>query len=164
MCKKVKVWVDADSCPRLVRQYVIKKAEALRFLVAFAANRNIPIECKDENARKLFSMALCHAGHDAADDVIVENAGKYDAAITRDIPLAARLVKKGVCVMNDRGVLFTDYNIEEKLNERDFNMQLVEMGFGGNNETAYSEKELQAFARCFDKKIKMLMLQAAINP
>lgn len=163
----VRVWVDADSCPRAARQYIVKKAALLRFAVTFVANRPIPMvgnreeECNKANAEGLFTMAVCGKEKDAADDVIVAGVLKCDAVVTRDIPLASRLVGMDVCVMNDRGVLFTKYNIEEKLSERDFNLQLAQIGFGGSSASVYGDKELCDFAKCFDREIKRLMLSVA---
>ena len=48
---------------------------------------------------------------DAADDWIVEQAGATDIAITSDIPLASRCLKKGSRVLDPKGRVFTDDSI-----------------------------------------------------
>jgi uncharacterized protein YaiI (UPF0178 family) len=50
-------------------------------------------------------------GADAADDWIVENAAANDVAVTADVPLAARLVPKGVHVLGPTGRPFTPESI-----------------------------------------------------
>lgn len=152
--KTIKIWIDADSCPRRVREYVIAKASSWPLKVTFVANRNIP----QKACPGTLDMVVCGKEKGAADDVIVQNAVPGDVVVTRDVPLAQRLVQKRVCVMNDRGVLFTDYNIAEKLRERDFNLQLAQIGFGGHSSPSYSGKELQLFAQCFDREVKRILL------
>ena len=51
-------------------------------------------------------MHISEATADAADNYIVEHCGENDVAVTRDIPLASRLVEKGITVLNDRGVVY----------------------------------------------------------
>lgn len=155
----VKVWIDADSCPRAVRQYVLKMAVNLRIAVSFVANRSIPMT--QSEAQQLFNMVVCKKEQDAADNVIVENASRFDMVITKDVPLASRLVDKGVCVINDRGTLFNKDNIKDKLNDRDFDLQLAKIGFGGQSAPSYGAKELQAFTECFDREIKHLMMDSS---
>jgi uncharacterized protein YaiI (UPF0178 family) len=48
-------------------------------------------------------MELCPPGQDSADNRIVELARPGDLALTRDVPLASRLVEASVLVMDDRG-------------------------------------------------------------
>lgn len=172
------IWIDADSCPRMVRRYVLKKATALRVAVIFVANHVIPVETEETSDRNPhfdpfdrlrdrnaphFSMIVCDKAQDAADDVIVQRAGAFDLVVTRDVPLAARLVDKGVCVMNDRGTLFNKDNIKDKLFDRNFDLQLAHIGFGGQSAPSYSNKELRAFAERFDCEVTRLVRDAAAN-
>ncbi len=118
--------------------------------VTFAANRAIP--GADNNP--LFTMAVCEKKEGAADDYIVAHALENDIVITRDIPLADRLVKKNIPVMNDRGILFTKENIGERLSERNFALQLAQIGLGGDKRSTYSKKDFSSFASCFDREMQ----------
>ncbi len=106
----MKIFVDADSCPRQAREHILKRAAKLNIKVIFAANRVIPGFGAE--------MEICPAGDNAADDRIVELAQSGDLALTRDVPLAKRLVEKDVAVMDDRGRVFTKNNINELLSMR----------------------------------------------
>ncbi|MCR5613737.1 DUF188 domain-containing protein [Treponema sp.] len=149
----VKIWVDADSCPRLVRTYLVDYALKLKTKIFFVANKNIPCP----NSHELFSMFVTDTQSQAADDYISENATSNDIVITRDILLADRLVEKQITVLNDRGTLWTKENIKERKSERDFSMQLTMLGLGGDKKNAYSKKEFAQFANCFDREIHRLL-------
>lgn len=174
----MKIFIDADSCPALVRNHVVKVSNSKSIVVVFAANREfVPEE------GQFFEMALCGAEKDAADNYIFENCKgaaflevtcadeKYgynsgvavhspeelvkagsDVVVTRDLLLAKRLVEKKVCVMNDRGTFFTGKNIDRLLKEREEDLQYVAMGLVKHAKgSSYNKKEFAAFANSFDK-------------
>ena len=109
----IQIWIDADSCPTLVRNYVVSYAKKLEIPVLFVANKPIPAQTND------FKMIICPQEKDAADNIIFDQAQHNDLVITRDIILASRLVEKGITTINDRGFSFTKDNIKEKVSERD---------------------------------------------
>lgn len=88
-----------------------------------------------------------------ADDHIVEHAEPDDLAVTADIPLAARLVEKGVRTLDPRGTEYTEANIGERLSIRDFMDQLRSTGVDTGGPSAYGQKEKQAFANAFDRML-----------
>ena len=87
----------------------------------------------------------------AADNWILNAALPGDIAITRDIPLAAALFEKNVCVMNDLGKIFDKKNIERALKERELSLQMTQLGLGTKKRDSYGQKEFEAFARAFNK-------------
>ena len=93
-------------------------------------------------------------GPDAADNYIVEHIGGNDIAVTRDIPLAARLAEKHICVINDRGILYTPDTVSERLSLRNFNLELCENGLMPERTGIYGKKELNKFANCLDREIQ----------
>lgn len=155
----VTIWVDADSCPKLVRNYLADYSQKLQLKINFVANKNIPCE----NPHELFSMIVTNAESQAADNYIVDNVQPCDIVITRDIPLADKLVEKKITVINDRGTLWTKENIKERKSERDFSLQLSMLGLGGDKSNSYSKKEFGAFANCFDKEIHRLIRENSIK-
>ena len=84
----MKVLVDADSCPRQVRDLILRRSLKNGFRLIFAANRSIP----NVNAENV-TMEICPGTEGSADNRIVELAEKGDLAVTRDIPLAKRLIE-----------------------------------------------------------------------
>lgn len=155
----IKIWVDADSCPKLVRNYLVEYAFKLQLQINFVANKNIPCE----NPHEYFSMIITDNESQAADNFIMENVQAFDIVITRDIPLADNLVKKNITVLNDRGSIWTKENIKERKSERDFSLQLSMLGLGGDKSNSYSKKEFAGFANCFDKEIHRLIREESLK-
>jgi uncharacterized protein YaiI (UPF0178 family) len=149
----VKIYVDADSCPRNVRDLVIRRAAKLGVETVFAANRKIP------GAEGAVRMEICSAAEGAADDFIACAARADDLVISRDVPLARRLVENGVTVINDRGRFFTRENIGELLSLRNFTVGLAESGIGVERTEVYGKKELKNFADSFDRVLTKLAKQ-----
>ena len=148
--KPVHVWVDADSCPRTVRDYIIKKAADLSLAVTFVANRAVPVDEKLLIDKKLsFESVICENTPGAADDYIESRAEKGDMIVTRDIPLAAKLAERDLCVLNDRGMSYTKESAKKKLADRNFNMQLAEAGLTGNKKKRLRQKRIRALCRMF---------------
>ena len=87
--KHFTIWIDADSCPTLVRSYVTKYAAKENLTVNFVANK--PVNSNNEFP---FNMIVCSAEKDAADNYILEHAVESDLVITRDIVFADKLVSK----------------------------------------------------------------------
>lgn len=90
----------------------------------------------------------------AADDYIVEQTAPCDLVITRDIPLAAKLVEKGINTINDRGCLFTTETIREQLSIRNFNYNIAKMGIQPDRIGSFNKKNLNDFANCLDRELQ----------
>jgi uncharacterized protein YaiI (UPF0178 family) len=153
----MKILVDADSCPRPARELLLKTAARRRIKSIFAANRPIPNIGGSQGPEGEFAlMELCPAGEGAADNRIVELAEPGDLAVTRDIPLAARLVEASILVIDDRGQVYTRENIRERLSLRDFMVDLAESGLGTERIASYGKRELKAFADGLDRVLVKL--------
>ena len=142
------VWVDADSFPALARKFLAEHALGKGVEVLFVANHELKVP--DERVK----MIVCEKVEGAADDYICNHACENDIVVTRDIPFASRLVQKNIAVMNDRGLLFSKESIEDKLRERDFSLNLAELGLGGKKENFYGEKELKKFSALFIEELQ----------
>lgn len=145
------IWIDADSCPRQVRDLICKTGTRLNLVINFVANRPIPMP---ESA--LFHMIQADSTPDAADDYIVEHVETGDLVITRDIPLAKRLVDQGIRVINDRGNVYTEININERLSMRNLMLDLYNNGIYPEKTGQFGKKELQEFANALDREITKL--------
>jgi uncharacterized protein YaiI (UPF0178 family) len=102
-------------------------------------------------------MEICSPGEGSADNRIVELARPGDLVITRDIPLAQRLVDASILVMDDRGQVYTRENIGERLSIRNFMVGLAENGLRGERTASYGPKELKAMANSLDRILTRLM-------
>lgn len=160
------IWVDADNCPSLARNVILKAATRYSVSVVFAANHDVPFG--EENP--LFKMVICPKTSGSADDYIVSNCTPGDLVITRDLPLAQRILtlaretalqttslqmapneQKKVTAMNDRGLVFDEKNIVRLLKDRDLAIQLSAIGLNsGKKYNNYSQKEAGEFASGLD--------------
>ena len=86
MAKEISIWIDADSCPTLVRNHVVKMGNRLNCQVYFVANKDIP--CNQDGQ---FQMIICKKEKDSADNYIFDHVAASDLVITRDIVFAERL-------------------------------------------------------------------------
>lgn len=146
------VWIDADSCPSLVRNHAIKMSNKYDLKIILVANKKI--HC-DTNFP--YEMQICSKEKDAADDFILENVKSNDLVITRDIIFASKLLNKNITTINDRGTVFDPENIVKFLSERDFNMQLAEIGLVKHFNNGYDKKKFSLFANAFDREINRLL-------
>lgn len=151
------VWVDADSFPAKARAFLVNYATSKSVSVAFVANHEI----KSQNPK--VTMIVCEKGKNSADDYIFSHCGENDIVVTRDILFAARLVEKKISVMNDRGVIFSKDNIEDKLREREFSLNLSEIGLGGGKANYYGEKELKKFSAIFEQELQKHIIADLYN-
>jgi uncharacterized protein YaiI (UPF0178 family) len=160
----VKLFVDADSCPAAARTVIQKRAAKERLPLLFAANHPIPFDRPYLALveRGLFVMEICPLEENAADDRITALAEKGDIAVTRDLPLACRLVKKNVHTLDDRGRIFTEDNIRHYLSLRNFNVSLA--GTRTSVRIAsYSAKEKKTFADSLDRIITASRMRDKTN-
>jgi uncharacterized protein YaiI (UPF0178 family) len=152
----MKILVDADSCPKPARELILRRAKKLGIRLIFAANRPIPGAAEDGSYAQ---MEICSGQENSADDRIVELAETGDLALTRDVPLAKRLVEKDVAVLDDRGRVFTKENINELLSLRNFSVGLAENGMEIIRTANYGKKELKTFADSLDRMLTKLTMK-----
>lgn len=152
MNTQIHIWIDADSCPTLVRFHAQKIAFEKGLQISFVANKNIPGDEKYP-----FEMIICEQEKDAADNYILEHCNSSDLIITRDIVFADRLVSNNIPVINDQGTEFTKNNIKEILSDRDFDFALAQAGVVKHHSYGYTKKQFAAFANCFDKVLTKII-------
>jgi uncharacterized protein YaiI (UPF0178 family) len=140
------IWVDADACPRPVKEILFRAAERKQVPLTLVANQ--PLSTPPS---KVIRSVRVGAGFDVADNHIVQHAEPGDLVITADIPLAAEVVAKGCTAINPRGERYTKENIRERLNMRDFMDTLRASGIDTGGPAAFGQKEKQAFANTLDR-------------
>ncbi len=142
-------WIDGDSCPKLVRDLIIRTAARLGSALKVVANRPLKLDPPGE-------MVLVGQEEGAADAYILQESQPGDLVVTRDIPLAARLVDRGILALNDRGDIFTQDFVRERLSVRDFSLDLRLAGVYHPGKSHYGQKEYLAFARTWDKVLQKM--------
>ncbi len=142
----MKIWIDADACPRDVKDIVFKRSAKQRFPVTLVANKLQPTP----KWRWITAVQVAH-GLDVADEHIVQHAQPGDLVITQDVPLAAELIDKGVAALSVRGELWTEANIGERLSVRDMMTEARAMGMVTGGPPPFDAKAKQSFANAFDR-------------
>ena len=143
----MRIWVDADACPVVVREILFRAADRTGVQLTLVANQPL-----NTPASKNITTLQVPRGFDVADDEIVKRLSAGDLVITSDIPLAAEVIEKGGHALSPRGEMHTTENIGAKLNMRDFMDTMrssgVEMGGGP---AAYGQRDKQKFANNLDR-------------
>lgn len=142
----MKIWVDADACPLVIREIIFRAAERTGVQVTLVANQ--PVRVPPSPWIKMLQVGR---GFDVADKEIIKRLGVEDLVITSDIPLAAEALGKGGCALSHRGELFTKDNIGPRLSMRDFLDSMRASGLDTGGPSALSQSDRKAFADHLDR-------------
>ena len=142
----MQIWVDADACPKVIKDILFRAAERERIALILVANK--PLHTPPSRYIRALQVP---AGFDVADNYIVEQVQAGDLVITADIPLAAAVIARAAHALNPRGELYTTENIRERLNLRDFMDQLRSTGVNTGGPPALGLGDRQAFANQLDR-------------
>jgi uncharacterized protein YaiI (UPF0178 family) len=142
----MKIWVDADACPKPVKEILFRAATRAQVAVVLVANQYLTTP-----KSPWISAVQVSSGFDVADAYIVQAANPGDLVITADIPLAAEAVAKGVAVINPRGERYTSENVRQRLNMRDFMETMRSSGAVSDGPPPYNQQDRQAFANALDR-------------
>ena len=142
----IKLWVDADACPNVIKEVLFRAAERAQVLLTLVANQ--PLRTPPSRFIKSIKVA---AGFDVADNEIVKLTQSGDLVITADIPLAAEVIEKGGFALNPRGEMYTAETIRQKLTMRDFMDELRGSGVNTGGPPAISQRDRQSFANELDR-------------
>ncbi|SFB90749.1 hypothetical protein SAMN05660443_0861 [Marinospirillum celere] len=142
----MKIWVDADACPVVIREILFKAAERVKLPVILVANQPMKVP-KSE----WISAIQVLSGFDVADDEIVKRVEAGDLVITSDIPLASEVIDKGGLALNARGELYTLDTIKARLNMRDFMDTMRSSGVHTGGPAALSQADRREFSNQLDR-------------
>lgn len=150
---KPTIWIDADACPKVIKEVIYKISARLQLPVILVANSSMIIPMSPH-----ISIIKVDAGADVADNYIVEHVDANDIVITADIPLASFIVEKKAIALNVRGEIYTEDNVRERLSMRDFMKELRDstgMNIGGPESFGPKDREkfTNAINRILEKKI-----------
>jgi uncharacterized protein YaiI (UPF0178 family) len=142
----VKIWVDADACPNVIKEILYRVAERTETLTTLVANQYL----KTPPSAYIKTIQVA-AGFDVADNYIAQQANAGDIVITADIPLAADIVNKGAHGINPRGMLYNEQNIKQTLTMRNFMEEMRNTGQVSGGPPPLDNKDKQAFANTLDR-------------
>jgi uncharacterized protein YaiI (UPF0178 family) len=140
------IWVDADACPNVIKEILFRAARRTGLPLTLVANKPVRVP----PGRNIRSIQVA-AGFDVADNWIVAQVQPRELVITADIPLAAAAVAQQAYALNPRGEFYTEANIRQRLNMRDFMDQLRSTGIDTGGPAAFHQRDRQAFANQLDR-------------
>ena len=142
----MKIWVDADACPVVIKEILFRAAKRTKIDTILVANQMLRVP-----ASPYIKTIQVSGGFDVADNKIVHELSTGDLVITADIPLAAQVIEKGGHALNPRGTLYTVANIKERLAMRNLMDELRGCGMEISGPSALNKSDRQAFAAELDK-------------
>lgn len=152
----MKIWVDADACPGVIKDIIFRAAERTKMPTTLVANHFLSIP-KIAN----ISFLQVSQGFDIADDEIVKRVNAGDLVITADIPLASEVIDKKALALSPRGELFTTSNIKARLNMRDFFDTLRSSGIQTGGPDKMSQADRQQFANHLDSILQKYIAKSS---
>ena len=92
------IWVDADACPKVIKEILFRAANRTKLPLTLIANQTLAVP-----PSPYIRSVQVSAGFDVADNEIVKRVNAGDLVITSDLPLAAEVIEKGGHVLSHRG-------------------------------------------------------------
>ena len=142
----MRIWVDADACPIAIKEVLYRAANRAKVSAILIANQMLRVP-----PSPWIRALQVPAGFDVADQRIVQEATQGDLVITSDIPLASQVIAKGALVLDSRGELMDQGNIEGRLTMRNFMEGLRNSGVDTGGPSGLSKSDVQAFANQLDR-------------
>ena len=153
------IWVDADACPKVIKEILFRAADRTAVQVTLVANRLLYTP-----PSPYISAIQVPDGFDVADSEIVKRLEAGDLVITADIPLAAEVIAKGGHALDPRGEMHSSDTIQARLMMRDFMETLRASGVETGGPSALSQRDRQLFAKHLDYYLTTLVNQKNENP
>ena len=171
------VYVDSDSLPAKQREILLRRLRKENCPSFFVADKDVKDVLKtiEEHTAELrrplratmdkeelrevkspIKFVKVTSGANSADDYLVEIAEVPGLGITHDIPLAERMIEKGLLVMDDRGNEFNSSNIRERMSERAYMADFREMGLYVSAQKKFNSKDVENFSNTLDRLINKL--------
>lgn len=149
----MKIWVDADACPVVIKDILFKAANRTKIHTTLLANHSMSVL-----KSPYIHFTQVSQGFDEADNEIVERCEMGDLVVTSDIPLASDVVDKGGLALSPRGEVFNKENIKSLLSMRDFMDTMRSSGIPQQGGPApMNHNDRQQFAAQLDKILSQFL-------
>jgi hypothetical protein len=142
----VRIWVDADACPQVVKEILFRAADRAQVLTTLVANATL----RTPPSAFIRSVRV-GKGFDVADHWIVQQMQSGDLVITADIPLAAAVIARGAHALDPRGELYSEDNVQERLAVRNLLQELRSTGEILGGPAPFGQSDRQRFANHLDR-------------
>lgn len=140
------IWVDADACPKPIKEILFRAATRIQIELILVANQMLAVP-KSPWIRSL----QVPKGFDVADNEIIRRVVAGDLVITADIPLASEVIAKGAKVLTPRGETYDAGSIAAALSMRNFMDTLRSSGVETGGPAVFNANDQREFARQLDR-------------
>ena len=141
----MRIWVDADACPQVIKEILYRAADRVQVLTTLVANSALRIPPSD-----FIRTVRVSQGSDVADHRIVREVEPGDLVVTADIPLAAAVIARGAHALDPRGELYSEDNVRERLAIRNLMQDLRATGTLIDGPAPFGPRERRLFADHLD--------------
>ena len=144
--KPKKIWVDADACPKAIKEIIFRLSKRTNIQVVLVANsyQNIPTS-------DFIRLMVVDKGFDAADIHIIDQVEANDIVISADIPLVSKVLKKKAIAINPRGEIYSENTIASVLSIRDFMKEFYDAGTITGGQAPFGPKDIKRFGDSLNK-------------
>ena len=145
----MKIWVDADACPKVIKEILFRAAQREQIPLTLVANQSISVP------NSIFiSCIQVKGGFDEADNEIIRRMADSDLIITGDIPLAAEVLENNGLALSPRGELFQESTIGQTLQTRDFLETMRAMGEHTGGPPPFDLRDRKSFSDQLDRILR----------
>ena len=137
----MKVWVDADACPRSVLAILRRLQQEHAFALGTVASVNHCLEGAEH--------IMVDAADQATDLALINRVQAGDILVTQDWGLSAVILAKGWQVIDPNGRIFSDRTIDLLLAERHLKAKFRRCGGRTKGPSARTKANDEAFERAF---------------
>ena len=145
----MKIWVDADACPKVIKEILFRAAQREKIPLTLVANQSISVP------NSIFiSCIQVKGGFDEADNEIIRRMADSDLIITGDIPLAAEVLENNGLALSPRGELFQESTIGQRLRTREFLESMRSMGEHTGGPPPFDLRDRKSFSDQLDRILR----------
>jgi uncharacterized protein YaiI (UPF0178 family) len=142
----MRIWVDADACPQVIKEILFRAADRAHVLTTLVSNMSLRAP-----ASPYIRTMRVPKGFDGADHRIVQELQPGDLVITADLPLAAEVVARGAHALDPRGELYSEDNVRERLAVRNLMQELRSAGELLGGPAPFRQSDRHLFANQLDR-------------
>lgn len=146
----MRILVDADACPVKKEIVSIAKQNKLDVIMYFDTSHQFSDGYSE--------VIIVDKGRDSVDLALINATSKGDVIVTQDYGVAALALAKGCKAIDQNGFVFTEYNIDAKLNQRAHSQKLRKSGVRTKGPKKRVKTDNSKFMESFEQ-----LIQSAYN-
>jgi uncharacterized protein YaiI (UPF0178 family) len=140
-CKSYrKLFVDADACPKPIKEAVLAISQAYELKVFFIASYSHAMNHTGEA-----EWVLVDANPEEVDLYITNHVQRNDVVVTQDHGLASILLPKGVYVLSPRGKEYLEGDMSELLFSRYLSYKQRRAGYRTKGPDKFTNNDVKKF-------------------